>query len=699
MSTLSRWSTPLGRPVGGTARRGDFLSLTGGQLFGEMSLSSPVAAPKGRNGTGARGLSHFRGWLQVGTIDCIAHCRPRLLGSTSTDSTMNTPLASLERPDFTKIDNRAPSVARMLLDRIAATPHAEAFRYPQDHSWESVTWQQVGDRVESIAAGLIALGIEPQDRVALASSTRYEWVLIDFAIMCAGAATTTVYPTTNDNDVGYIISDSGSRVVFAENQIQVDKLRKHRAELPEVTKVVVIDGNGDSDWLLALPELEQLGKQMLADSPDAITDRVSAISPGQLASLIYTSGTTGRPKGVRLTHQAWTYTAAAIDALDILGPDDLNFLWLPLAHAFGKVMLALPLQIGFPTAIDGRVERIIDNLASLQPTIMGAAPRIFEKAHAHIEGMVAARGRLTKKVFDWAIGVGIKVSAARQAGEEPSRAALLAYKLADRMMFSRIRKRFGGRLRFFVAAAAALDHDVAQWFDAIGIVVLEGYGLTESSAASFINRPNAYRFGTVGWPFPATEVQIAGDGEILIRGPGVMTAYHDLPDATAEALDRDGWLHTGDIGELDADGFLRITDRKKDIFKTSQGKYVAPSAIDARFKGLCPYASELLVYGETKPYCVALVGLDKEAITEWADKHGMAGRTFAEIAADEKTHALIAGYIDALNSELNRWEQIKKFALADRELTVDAGDLTPSMKLRRKAVIEKYADRLSSLYA
>lgn len=606
--------------------------------------------------------------------------------------------ASAERPDFAKIENRAPSVAHMFLNRVAASPHREAFRYPQDHSWESVTWQQVGDRVCNVAGGLVALGIAPEDRVALVSSTRYEWVLVDFAVMCAGAATTTVYPTTNDRDTAYILGNSGSKVVIVENRSQLDKLLTHRADLPDVSKIVVIDGNGDGDWVITLGELEQLGKQLLADSSDAVTQRVAAIGPGQLASLIYTSGTTGRPKGVRLTHGAWTYTAAAIDALDILGPNDLNYLWLPLAHAFGKVMLALPLQIGFPTAIDGRVERIVDNLAALHPTIMGAAPRIFEKAHARIQETIAEQGRFRRKVFDWSIAVGLKVSTARQAGKKPSLTSSLAYKVADRLVFSTIRQRFGGRLRFFVSAAAALDRDIAQWFDAVGIVVLEGYGLTETAAASFINRPGAYRFGTVGWPFPATEVKIADDGEILLRGPGLMTAYHDLPDATAEALTPGGWFRTGDVGEIDADGFLRITDRKKDIFKTSQGKYVAPSAIDARFKGLCPYVSELVVYGEAKPYCVALVGLDAEAITEWAGKNGLTGRTFAEIARDEKTHAMIAEYLGVLNSELNRWEQIKDFAIAERELSIEAGDLTPSMKLRRKAVIEEFADRLTALY-
>jgi long-chain acyl-CoA synthetase len=614
------------------------------------------------------------------------------------DRVMKAPLASMERPDFGKIEDRAPSVAQMLVNRVAATPQAEAFRYPQDHSWAGVTWEQVGERVSNLAAGLISLGIAHEDRVALASATRYEWVLADFAIMCAGAATTTVYPTTQATDVAYIVANSGSRVVVAENQTQLDKLLEHRAELPDVNKVVIIDGNGDGDWVMSLAELDLLGKQLLADAPDAVDERIAAVRPDHLASLIYTSGTTGRPKGVRLTHGAWTYTAAAIDALDILGPDDLNFLWLPLAHAFGKVMLALPLQIGFPTVIDGRVERIIDNLADVRPTIMGAAPRIFEKAHARIEDMAAERGRLTKMMFDWAIGVGVKVSQARQAGRKPSLASSLAYQVADRLVFSTIRERFGGRLRFFVSAAAALDRDVAQWFDAVGIIVLEGYGLTETAAASFINRPNAYRFGTVGWPLPGTAVKIADDGEILLKGPGLMTAYHDLPDATAEALDEDGWFHTGDIGEVDADRFLRITDRKKDMFKTSQGKYVAPSAIDARFKGRCPYASEIVVYGEGKPYCVALVSLDGEAITDWADKNGLAGKSFTDIARDDKTQQLIAGYIDAVNTELNRWEQIKRFTIADREFTIESGDLTPSMKLKRKVVIEKFADRLSALY-
>jgi len=608
------------------------------------------------------------------------------------------PRKSEERPDLSRIDNRAPSVPRMFTDRVAATPNSEAFRYPDNDGWTSVTWAQVGERVELIAAGLISLGINPEDRVALASGTRYEWVVVDFGILAAGAATTTVYPSTNAEDTAFIVANSGSRLVVAENQSQVDKLTANRSDLPAVEKVVIIDGTSDDDWVITLDDLEQLGKQLLADNPSAVTERIDAIPPEQLATLIYTSGTTGKPKGVRLHHEAWTYTAAALDSLHVLSDKDLNYLWLPLAHSFGKVMLAMPLVMGFPTVIDGRVDKIVENLAIIKPTFMGAVPRIFEKVHGRITDMMAEEGGVKKRLFDWASEVGLQVSRARQAGHRVGPLLAMQHKLADRLVFSTIRQRFGGRLRFFISGSAALDRDIAQWFDAVGAIVLEGYGLTETSAASSLNRLHAYRFGTVGWTLPYTDVKIADDGEVLLKGPGVMSGYHDLPEATAEAIDSDGWFHTGDIGELDAEGFLRITDRKKDMFKTSQGKYVAPSAISAAFKGICPFASEIIIYGEGKPYCVALVSLDAESIKEWASRNGLEGKSFEEVARDEKTRTMVEGYVETLNKHLNRWEQVKRFAIIDRELTVEAGDLTPSLKLKRKAVVENFHDNIDELY-
>ena len=605
---------------------------------------------------------------------------------------------SQERVDLGKIANRPASVPKMFLNRVAATPAAEAFRYPAGGGWTSVTWKQIGDQVELLAAGLIALGIQPEERVALASGTRYEWVVADFAILAAGGATTTVYPTTHAEDVAFIVANSGSKIVIAEDQKQVDKLVAHRAELSAVQKVVVIDGSGDGDWVISLADLEELGKKLLAENPAAVTERIDAIRPDQLATLIYTSGTTGKPKGVRLTQDSWTYTAAAMDSLGVLSEKDLNYLWLPLAHAFGKVMLALPLAIGFPTVIDGRVDKIVENLAIIRPTIMGAVPRIFEKVHGRVTEMAAKEGGVKKTMFDWALGVGLQVSRAKQAGHGVSPLLAIQHKLADKLVLSTIRDRFGGRLRFFISGSAALDREIAQFFDAIGVVVLEGYGLTETSAASSLNRPHAYRFGTVGWTFPETEVKIAEDGEILLKGPGIMDGYHDLPDATAEALESDGWFHTGDIGELDAEGFLRITDRKKDMFKTSQGKYVAPSAISAQFKGICPFASEIIVYGESKPYCVALVSLDAEGLKDCAAGNGLAGKSFTEIARDDKTRAAVEGYVEELNKHLNRWEQVKKVAIIDRELTVENGDLTPSLKLKRKVVVDNFHDKIDALY-
>jgi long-chain acyl-CoA synthetase len=611
--------------------------------------------------------------------------------------------ASDEVVDQSKIENRAPSVAAMFINRVATSPSHEAFRYIRPGNgdeWVSVTWSEAGDRVRNLAAGLISLGVQAEQRVALASATRYEWVLADLAVMCAGAATTTVYPTTTAPDVAYIVANSGSRVVIAEDDSQLAKLRDNRTELTDVEKVVLIDGTpgeGD-DWVITFEQLHDLGAELLAENPDAVNERIDAITPDDLATLIYTSGTTGKPKGVRLPHSAWTYVAAAIDSTGLLDPDDLQYLWLPLSHVFGKVLLVLPLQIGFATAVDGRVDKIVENLAVVRPTFMGAAPRIFEKAYARIVSTVHEEGGVKAKIFDWAIGVGLAVSKAKQAGKSPSLLESVQHALADRLVYSTIRERFGGRLKFFISGSAALNRDVAQWFDAVGIKVLEGYGLSETSAASFVNRPSAYRFGTVGWAIPGTETKIGEDGEILIKGPGVMSGYHENPEATAEALTEDGWFRTGDIGEIDEDGYLRITDRKKDMFKTSNGKYVAPSAVASTFKGICPYVGELIVDGEGKSYCVALISLDAEAIGEWAKHHGMGDKSFSEIAQAQETRNLIGGYVEELNAGLNRWEQIKKFRILDRELTVENGEITPSMKLKRKVVMNNFSDELQDLY-
>ena len=601
------------------------------------------------------------------------------------------------RPNLSVIENRPPNVGRQFFDRVQSSPNREAYRFPRGDQWESVTWKEAGDRVTRLAAGLVALGVEPEQRVGIASTTRYEWILADLAVMCAGAATTTVYPSTIDEDVAYILADSECKVVFAEDNEQIAKLVAHRSELPHLVKVVTFDGSTDDDWVINLGELERLGEELLAKEPEVIEKRVAETRPDSLATLIYTSGTTGRPKGVRLKHSSWTYEGAAIDALDIIHEDDLQFLWLPMAHSFGKVLLSTQLAIGFPTAVDGRVDKIVENAGIVRPTFMGAAPRIFEKAHDRIVLMQKAEGGVKEKIFNRAFQVGLQVDRLKREGKQVPGLLNIQYRVFDKLVFSKIRDRFGGRVRFFVSGAAALNREVGEWFNAAGIQILEGYGLTESSAGSFVNKPWMNKIGTVGDVFPLSEVKIAEDGEVLIKGPGVMEGYHNRPEETAEALE-DGWLHTGDIGEIDEDGYLRITDRKKDLFKTSGGKYIAPSQIESTFKAVCPYASQFLVHGNDRNYCIALVTLDPDSIADWAAQNGMAGASYKEIVASDKAKEMVGEYIELLNKRLNRWETIKKWILLDHDLSIESGELTPSMKVKRKVVEDNYRDQIDALY-
>ena len=587
----------------------------------------------------------------------------------------------------------------MFFDRVEASADREAYRYPRGDEWASLTWAETGERVTRLAAGLISLGIESEERVAIASGTRFEWILADLAILSAGAATTTVYPSTMAEDVAYILADSDSRIVFAEDASQVAKLQECRDGIPSVTQVVTFDADADGDdWVITLDELEKRGQALLADDPDAVTERVDACRPEHLATLIYTSGTTGRPKGVRLSHRAWTYEGVAIEALDILGPDDLQYLWLPLAHSFGKVLMSMQFRIGFPTAVDGRVDKIIDNLAVVRPTFMGAAPRIFEKAHGRITRMAASEGGVKKKIFDRAFAVGQEVARRRIAGEPIPRRLAAQHAVFGRLVFAKIRDRFGGRVRFFISGSAALNRDIAEWFYAAGILILEGYGLTETSAGTCVNLPQRFKLGTVGQPFPGTEAKIAADGELLISGPGVMDGYHNNPEATAETL-RDGWVHTGDIAEIDDDGFVRITDRKKDLFKTSGGKYVAPQSIEGTFKAICPYASQFVVHGSQRNFVSAIVTLDPDSITGWADENGLGGKSYSEIVSSDAARAMVQSYVDQLNARLNRWETVKRFILLDRDLSIEEGEITPSMKVKRKVVEEHFSDELDALYA
>ncbi|WP_329623512.1 long-chain fatty acid--CoA ligase [Streptomyces sp. NBC_01255] len=615
----------------------------------------------------------------------------------------------------TLIENRPPSVATLFLERVERTPDAEAYRYPVPAAsgagpddWKSLSWGQAAERVYAIAAGLVDLGVQSEERVALASATRVEWVLADLGVMCAGAATTTVYPSTNAEESAFILSDSESRVLIAEDASQLAKAVERRADLPDLRHVVVIDAEGvetDGDWVLSLADLEARGRAYLEKHPESVKERVAAITATQLATLIYTSGTTGRPKGVRLPHDNWSYMAKAIAATGLVTQDDVQYLWLPLAHVFGKVLTSGQIEVGHVTALDGRVEKIIENLPVVQPTYMAAVPRIFEKVYNGVAAKARAAGGAKYKIFQWAAEVAREYAKAsqdnfRRTGTASAPFGLtVKHKVADVLVYSKIREAFGGNLRACVSGSAALAPDIGYFFAGAGIHILEGYGLTETSAASFVNPGEAYRTGTVGKPLPGTEVRIADDGEILLRGPGVMEGYHGLPEKTVEVLESDGWFHTGDIGELSADGYLRITDRKKDLIKTSGGKYIAPAEVEGQFKAVCPFVSNILVHGADRNFCTALIALDEPSILGWAADHELAGKSYAEVVAAPQTQKLIQGYVDRLNEGLQRWQTIKKFRLLPRDLDIEHGELTPSLKLKRPVVEREYKELIEEMYA
>jgi long-chain acyl-CoA synthetase len=598
------------------------------------------------------------------------------------------------------IDHAPRNVPELFLDRVGKTPAVEAFRYPDGNGWRSLTWSQTEARVRAIASGLRALGVLGEQVCALLASTRIEWILADYGVLCAGAATSTIYPSSTAEECAYILADSGTVVAFVENAEQVAKLQARRAELPALRRVVVFDGEGSADgWVIPLARLEADGRAWDAAHPGAFEETASGIREDALATLIYTSGTTGKPKGVELTHAAWVAQSKSIQDSGILKhPDAFQFFWLPLAHSFGKMIGTAQLRIGFPTAVDGRIEKIVENLAVIRPTFVCAVPRIFEKVHAKIVSGARDGGAVKAAIFRWALGVGLEHSRTVRAGREPGPALLARRALADRLVFAKVRAIFGGRLQFFVSGSAPLSKEIAEFFDAMGVVILEGYGLTESSAATHANLPWARRIGAVGRPLPGIEVRLAEDGEILMRGPWIMRGYRGLPEQTAEALDADGWLHTGDVGELDADGFLSITDRKKDLIKTSGGKYVAPTELEGKLKALAPELSQVVVHGDRRNYVSALVTLEPEALKRWADAHGHAGRPPAELARLPELTALVQRHVDALNAGLPKFATVKRFTILPRELSEAEGEVTPSQKLKRKAIEQRYRAELDAMY-
>lgn len=598
------------------------------------------------------------------------------------------------------LDQAAENLALLFRERVAATPNDRAFSAPDyapegPNTWSHHTWAQTREAADEIAAGLLSRGIEKEQRVAICASTRLEWVLVDLGITCSGGATTTIYPNTGPDEVKYIIVNSNSQVVVVEDKVQLAKIVDDEEIRAQVTAIVVMKPEGVTldDTVISLDQLRAEGRARLAEEPGIVDDAIAAIKREDLATLIYTSGTTGRPKGVRLPHRCWLAEAVGLREMDLIREGSSMYLWLPLSHVFGKTLLAAVMSYNIHTYVDGRIERIVDGLGETSPTVMCGAPRIFEKVRNAVTTGKGVKGRISH----WAFAVGRDAMKARQEGKL---GGLLKakYAVADKLVYSKLKAKLGGRMQFMISGSAQLNPQVQAWFASAGIRIIEGYGSTETSAIATVDDPKDPRFGTVGLPLPRLEMRIAADGELLLKGPSIFDGYHELPDKTAEVLTEDGWYHTGDIGEIDETGRVRITDRKKALFKTSGGKYVSPQKVEAAITTNIPYISQAICVGDGKQYCSALVVMDPALLEQWAAKRGLSDLSYAELTQRPEIRASIEKQMERANARLERWETVKKFAILDHELTVENGGTTANMKIRRSILDENYADLVAELY-
>jgi long-chain acyl-CoA synthetase len=550
-------------------------------------------------------------------------------------------------------------------DAVREAPSNPAYLEETAEGWRPVSWQEAAERVDALARGLLTRGVRHGDRVAVLSQTRLEWILLDWAVMSIGAVVVGLYPTSSAKECEYILGHCEAVLAFTEDEEQTRKLVSVRGALPTLREIIPFD------WL---DKLESDGRLARHLSPEPVTE-------DDLATLIYTSGTTGPPKGCMLTHR--NLVTAAIRVVEGMNQQgDVVLLFLPLAHSYGRLAHQAATHRGATVALVGDVARVPEAMTSVRPTVLPAVPRVYEKVHANTLGEIERAGGLHKRIGFWALGVGARVSRARRQRASVGGLLALQQRIADRLVFSRVRERLGGRLRVGVSGAAPLSPEVMEFFHALGVPVVEGYGLTETASSATVNAPADFRIGTVGRPVDGAEIRLADDGEILIRSDSVFAGYYKEPEATAAALTENGWLRTGDVGEVDAEGFLRITDRKKDLIITAGGKNIAPQNLENALK-TSRFVSQALVVGDRRPYVTALVTLDE-----------------AETASSgREPHAIVQGLVDEVNRDRTRVEQIKRFVILPRDFSQEEGEVTPTLKLRRRVIHEHFADEIERLYA
>jgi long-chain acyl-CoA synthetase len=550
-------------------------------------------------------------------------------------------------------------------DIVRDAPREPAYLEEQADGWRPVSWDEAAERVEALARGLLGRGVRHGDRVAVLSRTRLEWILLDWAVMSIGAVVVGLYPTSSAKECEYILEHCEAVLAFTEDEEQTRKLVSIRGALPALREVIPFD---------RLDKLEAEGRLAKHLRPDPVAE-------DNLATLIYTSGTTGPPKGCMLTHRNLV-TAATRVVEGLHHPSDVVLLFLPLAHSYGRLAHQAASFRGSTVACVADVARVPEALAAVRPTVLPAVPRVYEKVHANTLGEIERAGGSRRRIGLWALGVGARASRARREGAPVGGMLALQERLADRLVFSKVRERLGGRLRVGISGAAPLSTDVMEFFHALGVPVIEGYGLTETASSASVNEPEDFQIGTVGRPVEGAEIRLAEDGEILVRSDSVFTGYYKEPEATAEALTDDGWLRTGDVGEIDAQGFLRVTDRKKDLIITAGGKNIAPQNLENALKS-SRFVSQAIVVGDRRPYVTALLTLDE-----------------AEVASSGRDpQGLVQQLVDDVNRDRTRVEQIKRFVILPRDFSQEEGEVTPTLKLRRRVIHDHFANEIEQLYA
>jgi long-chain acyl-CoA synthetase len=604
------------------------------------------------------------------------------------------------RAESQMAEQSAKTLVQLLLER-AREPAKVAARHKKAGVWHDVTWGQILEDVKKTHAGLLAEGVKPGDKVAIFGATTLQWVVCDLAVSAAQAVTVPIYSSNTPDEVKYILENSESVLLIVDNdenegkqQGRLSRVRQRLDQVPGVRRVVVMEGEAKGDREMTLADLIAKG-----GDTGGFEARAAEVKPEDAACYIYTSGTTGNPKGVILTHGNWAYEAEAARQISLMKGDDSVLLFLPLAHSFAQVIKAAWLGMGFVMVFAESVDKLLANLAETHPTILPAVPRVFEKVYNNVVANGSAAPGVKGKLFRWAFKLFDEYVDAKNQGKAYSS---LGFTLAQKLVFSKVHatlsEKLGGNMRLFISGGAPLSRKIAYFFDLLGFKVLEGYGLTETSAATTINRPEKIKIGTVGAPVPGTEIRIASDGEILIRGPGVMKGYYKNGEATREVLEADGWFHSGDIGEVDADGYVRITDRKKDIIVTAGGKNVAPQNIENALK-TCPIISTAMVYGDKRKYLSALVCVSEEAARKLLQEKGVpVPGSYAALAEVPEVKDAVQQAINSVNAEQPSYATLKRFAMMDHEFTQETGELTPTLKVKRKFATQKYQAQLDALY-